>query len=191
MDMDIKALHFNNSQEWRRWLENNHDTQQEVWLEHYKKNSKKTSINLSDAVQEAICFGWIDSKLVRIDEEKFILKYTPRKKNSVWSKINKERAEKLIESGRMTEAGLSEIEEAKKHGFWASAYTNKKRDRVPSDLKKALMEDRNAWLNFQRFANSYRNMYVGWVSGAKTEETRRKRIAEVIKRSALNKKPGI
>ncbi len=190
MNID-KALSFKDSQEWRKWLAENHDSEQEVWLVHYKKKSDKASISLDDAVQEAICFGWIDSKLMSIDEEKFVLKYTPRKANSVWSKINKERAEKLIESGKMTDAGLAKIEKAKKRGFWKAAYTNKKKDRMPSDLKEALLEDRNAWINFNKFANSYRNMYIGWVSGAKTEETRQKRIAEVVKRSALNIKPGI
>jgi uncharacterized protein YdeI (YjbR/CyaY-like superfamily) len=186
-----KALYFKNRLEWRKWLTENYSSQQEVWLVHYKKHSHKSSINLDDAVQEAICFGWIDSKLISIDEEKFILKYTPRKVNSIWSKINTERAEKLIESGKMTDAGLVKIEEAKKRGFWNTAYTNKKKDRIPPDLKEALREDKNAWINFQQFANSYRNTYIGWVSGAKTETTRVKRITEVVKRSALNKKPGI
>jgi uncharacterized protein YdeI (YjbR/CyaY-like superfamily) len=188
--MDIDALYFKNARQWRRWLENNHDKRQEVWLTHYKKKSKKVSVSLEDAVEEALCFGWIDSKLVRIDDEKYILKFTPRKANSVWSKINKERAEKLIKEGKMTEAGLVKIEEARKRGFWQNAYTSRKKETLSSELKEALLKDKTAWSNFRKFANSYRNMYIGWVNAAKTGETRRKRIVEVVKRSAQNKKPG-
>ena len=93
-----------------------------------------------------------------------------------------------MESGRMTDAGLVKIQEAKKNGFWESAYTNKIKEPVPLDLKEALMKDKKAWENFQRFANSYRNMYIGWVNGAKTDKTRTKRIKKVVKQSIFNKK---
>ena len=189
--MDMTTLYFSNSQEWHMWLTENHDSQQEVWLVHYKKHSGKASIDLNSAVEEALCFGWIDGKLKSIDKERFILRYSPRKPNSVWSKINRDNAEQLIAQGRMTTAGLAKIEEAKKNGTWDAAYTNKIRDEIPPDLKKALMENTKAWNSFEGFANSYRNMYIGWVNGAKTDETRRKRITEVIKRSALNKRAGI
>ena len=190
MNID-KALHFRDSQEWHKWLEQNHDKETEAWLVMYKKRSKETGLQYDEALEEALCFGWIDGKMESIDEEKFILRYSPRKTKSVWSKINKERAERLIAQGRMTRAGLAKIEEAKKNGTWDAAYTNKIRDEIPSDLKKALMENTKAWNNFESFANSYRNMYIAWVIGAKAEETRRKRITEVVKRSALNRKPGI
>jgi len=179
---------FRNRDEWRKWLEKNHNREKEIWLIHYKKNSGKSNVTHEEAVEEAICFGWIDGKLKRIDPEKFILRYSPRKANSVWSKINKERAEKMKKLGKMTNAGLIKIEEAKKIGSWNNAYTNKKRERIPIDLKKALMEDKRAWDNFQNFANSYRNMYVGWIKGAKAVETRKKRIGKVVKQSLLNKK---
>jgi len=185
------ALYFKNRNEWRKWLETNYKNINEVWLIHYKKPSNKTSINHMEAVEEALCFGWIDSKLKKIDDEKFILKYSPRKPKSVWSKINKEKAEELIASGKMTQAGLEKIEDAKKQGLWDTAYTNLVRERLPSDLKNSLMENKIAWNNFKNFANSYRNMYIGWVKGAKTKETRKKRIYEVVKRSSQNKKPGI
>ncbi|MBM3155996.1 MAG: hypothetical protein FJ004_01765 [Chloroflexi bacterium] len=186
-----KALYFKNRDEWRVWLENNHDKEKEAWLVHYKKHSGKTGVSYIEAVEEALCFGWIDSKGKRIDEERFILKYSPRKSKSVWSQNNKEKAEKLIASGRMTDAGLAKIEEAKKSGAWENAYTDRKKQRMPSDLKKALLEDKAVWNNFKSFANSYRNMYIGWVNSTKTEETRKRRIGEVVKRSLLNKKPGV
>ena len=185
------ALYFKNKNEWRKWLEANHKNIKEVWLVHHKKSSSKKSINHIEAVEEALCFGWIDSKLKKIDEERFILKYSPRKPKSVWSRINKEKAEAMIISGKMTQAGLEKIEEAKKHGIWDTAYTNKVKERIPSDLKQALLEDDKAWDAFQHFANSYRNMYCGWVKAAKTKETRQKRIAEVVKRSRQKKKPGM
>jgi uncharacterized protein YdeI (YjbR/CyaY-like superfamily) len=189
---DLKnALLFRNKEEWRRWLEENHLKSKEIWLIHYKKSSNKISINHSEAVEEALCFGWIDSILKRIDEGKFILRYTPRKNKSVWSKINKDTAERMILQGKMTQAGLEKISSAKKNGLWKAAYTNKIRDKLPSDLEKALFLDKVALNNFQNFANSYRNMYIGWVNNAKTDATRTKRINEVVKRSRENKKPGI
>lgn len=185
------ALHFESRVAWRRWLEKNSGDAQEVWLIHYKKHSGKISIGHADAVEEALCFGWIDGKMKSVDEEMFILRYSPRRTRSIWSKINKERAEKMVTQGRMTTAGLIKIEEAKLNGSWDGAYSNKTRDGIPIDLDKALLEDLTAWHYFARFANSYRNMHIGWVCGAKTEGTRKQRIAEVVKRSALNKKLGI
>ena len=185
------ALLFLKKEEWRKWLEENHLKITEIWLIHYKKASNKISISHDDAVEEALCFGWIDSTLKKIDEERYILRYTPRKNKSVWSKINKEKAERMISQGKMTQAGLEKINLAKKNDLWKKAYTNKKRDKIPYDLKESLQSDKIAWKNFQNFANSYRNIYIGWVKNAKTNETRTKRINEVVKRSRENKKPGI
>ena len=138
------ALSFNNREEWRAWLKENHATVQGVWLVHYKKSSGKTTLNHIEAVEEALCFGWIDSTLKKIDEERFILKYSQRKPKSVWSKINKEKAEALIKSGKMTKAGMEKINEAKRHGLWDVAYTNTVKERIPSDLKQALVKDQGA-----------------------------------------------
>ncbi len=190
MEID-KAHFFASSREWRKWLGQNYDREKEAWLIHYKKGSRKSAISYDEAVEEALCFGWIDGKMKSVDDEKFILKYSPRKAKSVWSKLNKEKAEKLIKSGRMTDAGLAKIEEAKKNGYWDIAYTNRSKEKISSDLEKALLESTEAWNNFQHFANSYRNMYIFWVNDAKTEETRKKRIKEIVKWSLLNKKPGV
>jgi uncharacterized protein YdeI (YjbR/CyaY-like superfamily) len=186
----VNALFFKNRDEWRTWLEKNHTSANEVWLIHYNKLTDTKGLNHFDAVEEALCFGWIDSKLKKIDEERFILRYSPRRTKSVWSKINKENAEKMISLGKMTKAGFEKIEEAKKQGIWDTAYTNLVKERLPTDLKKALIKNKKAWNNFQNFANSYRNTYIGWVKNAKTEETRKKRISEVVKNSLNNKKPG-
>ena len=190
MELD-KGLFFKDRNEWRKWLERNHSKSSEALLIHYKKSSGKEGLNHFDAVEEALCFGWIDSKLRRIDEERFMLRYTPRKEKSVWSKKNKDTAERMIQSGKMSDAGIKKIELAKKHGLWDAAYTNLVKERLPSDLKKALMKDNIAWKNFQSFANSYRNTYIGWVKNAKIETTRNRRINEVVTRSKDNKKPGI
>ena len=186
-----EALFFKNGQEWRTWLQQNHTEKNAVWLIHYNKSSGKTGITYDEALEEALCFGWIDGKMKSLDDEKYIIRYSPRKAKSVWSKLNKDKAEQLIASGKMTDAGLTKIEEAKRNGYWDSAYTNRKTDELPSDLKNALQLDEDAWYNFQRFANSYRNTYIGWVNMAKSEETRKRRISEVLKRSSMNKKPGM
>jgi len=178
------------SQEWYRWLKENHDTTNEAWLLIYKKGSSRAGIRYDEALEEALCFGWIDGKMQSIDEDKFILRFSPRKARSIWSKLNKEKAELLIEQGRMAAAGFTKIEEAKKNGLWNEAYTNKKKEIIPADLETALSSDKTAWENFNGFANSYRNMYIAWVTGAKTEGTRKRRVEEVVKRSASNKKPG-
>jgi uncharacterized protein YdeI (YjbR/CyaY-like superfamily) len=181
-------LDFGSRDEWRSWLEKNFDKESSAWLRIYKKKSGRKGVTLEESVEEAMCFGWIDGKLRRLDGESFMLRFSPRKARSVWSKINRERAERLMGSGRMTAAGLAKIEEAKKSGFWDGAYTNKVRDDVPVDLKEALMRDKRAWENFENFANSYRNMYIGWVNNAKTAETRRKRVKKIVEQSLLNKK---
>ena len=182
------TLFFERREGWRGWLEKNHDKANHVWLIHYKKGSGKKSMTLEESVEEAICFGWIDGKLRKIDDEKFVVRFSPRQPNSVWSKINKERAEKLMVTGRMTKAGIATIEKAKASGSWENAYTNKIKDAIPSDLEEALRKNEQAWSNFQNFANSYRNMYIGWVSSAKTEEMRKKRIEKVVEQSLQNKK---
>ena len=104
--------------DWRTWLERNHDAQSEVWLVFYKKHTGKPTIPYDSAVEEALCFGWIDSIIKRVDNERYVRKFTPRKGRSIWSKLNKKRASKMIREGRMTEAGLKMIDEAKKSGEW-------------------------------------------------------------------------
>lgn len=184
------AIYFINSNEWRAWLEKNHKSEEEAWLIHYKKHSGKIGIKYDEALDEALCFGWIDGKLKSIDEDSFILRFSPRKLKSIWSKINKEKALRLIKEGRMHSAGFKKIEEAKKNGYWDTAYTSKNQEEIPQDLNNALDKDEVARTNFHNFANSYRNNYVGWINNAKTDLTRKRRILEVVERSRLNRKPG-
>jgi len=190
INMD-SVLHFRSPQEWHSWLFKNHNTQTQAWLLIRKKNSKQAGLRYDQSLEEALCFGWIDGRMQSIDKDTFILRYSPRKQGSIWSKRNRQKAEWLIAQGRMEKAGISKINQAKENGYWDNAYTNLKRDAMPADLESALKEDPVALRNFEAFANSYRNMYIGWIEGAKTVQTRNRRISEVVTRSTLNKKPGM
>ena len=185
------VLHFRSPHEWHDWLIRNHSRETQAWLLIRKKSSKQTGLRYEESLEEALCFGWIDGRMQSIDKDTFILRYSPRKPGSIWSERNRQKAEWLLAQGRMTKAGISKINEARENGYWDNAYTNLKRDAMPADLESALKEDPAAWKNFEAFANSYRNMYIGCVEGAKTEQTRNKRISEVVIRSTLNKKPGM
>jgi uncharacterized protein YdeI (YjbR/CyaY-like superfamily) len=187
-NVDIKAFHFKNGGEWRHWLSQNHFIEKEAWLIIIKKHSSEAGISYDKALEEALCFGWIDGIMRSVDGDSFILRFSPRKARSVWSKINKEKAESLTEQGRMTEAGIAKIKEAKKNGLWEKAYSSKTKEVIPTDLEAALSANQIAWDNFYKLANTYRNMFIGWLNNARTEEIRRKRIAEIVRRAELNLK---
>ena len=185
-----EAFEFKNRREWRRWLTRNFRRPGGVWLIHYKKRAAKQGLTHEEAVEEALCFGWIDGQLKRRDEDSYVLKYSPRQPGSVWSKINKDKALKLMGRGKMTKAGLAKIEAAKERGSWDRAYTNLRREKIPPDLNRALRSDARARKNFLNLANTYRNMYLGWVEQAKTQSTRERRVREVVRRAGKNLKPG-
>jgi uncharacterized protein YdeI (YjbR/CyaY-like superfamily) len=190
--MQIKnPKHFKNRNDFRKWLEKNHDKQKELWILFYKVHTKKKSLRYAEAVEESLCFGWIDGIVKRIDDEKHAQRFTPRKSKSIWSKVNKERAEKMIEQGKMTEAGLAKIKEAKKSGWWNKAYSFEVENIMPLEMKKVLMSDKEAWTNFQKFGKSYQNTYIFYVNYAKREETKQKRIQFVLERARRNEPPGI
>ena len=155
------------------------------------RHAGKQGIQHKDAVEESICFGWIDSKVKGLDEDRFIQRYLPRKPNSVWSLLNKKKALEMIKQGRMTKAGLDSINAAKENGMWDSAYTLKREVNLPDDLKRALIRNKSAWGNFEKLSDGYKNWYIIWVNGARLKETRERRIAKVVKRLAKNIKPGI
>jgi uncharacterized protein YdeI (YjbR/CyaY-like superfamily) len=187
---NVKALVFKTRKEWREWLEKNYNKEDKAWLVTYKKKHASKGLSYEEGVEEALCYGWIDGKMMSVDEEKFVQRYTPRRQNSPWSKLNKDRALKLIKEGRMAEPGLASVEDAKRRGAWNIAYSSKTKPRIPKDLKQALMKDEKAWSNYQKFTNSAKTNYTYWVLYAKKEETKKKRIREVVKRARLNKKPG-
>lgn len=187
----FKQLFFSNRIEWRTWLEENHYKDKEIWLIYFKKHTNKPSITYEEAVQESLCFGWIDSILKRIDDEKYMQKFTPRKSKSIWSETNKRRVEKLIEEGIMTEAGLVRINEAKENGEWYKSAIKDETTEIPPDLSKALDIDKMGLKNFTNFAPSYQKLAIGWISSAKKDETRQKRIIEIVELAIDNKKLGM
>jgi uncharacterized protein YdeI (YjbR/CyaY-like superfamily) len=186
-----KTLHVTNREDWRAWLKENHDKEQEAWLIFYKKHTGKPVIPYDDAVEEALCFGWIDSIIKRMDDEKFSRKFTPRKPGSKWSELNKKRVKKMIQRGRMTEAGLALINAAKKSGKWEQDISHPKDFPIPPGVIKAISANKKAWENFNKLAPSYKKQYVGWITTAKKEETRQRRLKEALEILAQGKKLGM
>ena len=186
-----KRLTLQDREAWRSWLMDFHGEEECAWLVIRKKGSGGQGVLYDEALEEALCYGWIDGKMRSLDSEKYILRFTPRRNRSVWSKRNRELAVQLIDAGRMTKAGLQKIEEAKENGRWEAAYSVRDSIDPPADLVRALKPGSAAWSNFDAFANTYKNAYVRWIEDAKTEDTRRKRIEEVVNRSENNTKPGI
>jgi uncharacterized protein YdeI (YjbR/CyaY-like superfamily) len=187
-----KSLYVTNRDDWRSWLKENHRTQKEVWLIYFKRHTGKPRIPYDDAVEEAICFGWIDTTVKRLDDQKYAQKFTPRSEKSKWSELNKRRAKKMIKQGRMTQAGLGKFEQAgKQKNKEAEGKPPGKKPEILPELKKALSANKKALDNFNNFAPSYRRLYVAWILDAKRQETRDKRIQQVVERSAENVKPGM
>ena len=186
-----QTKHFVQRDHWRQWLKKHHSTNKELWLIFYKKHTKKKGLPYDHAVEEALCFGWIDGIMKRVDEEKYVLRFSPRRKRSIWSESNKKRVSKMISEGKMTPAGKVLVEQAKESGEWDKA-SSREIPEVPPDLKKALAENPKAEENFNNFApSSYKKQYLWWIETAKREETRERRIQEVVKRAEQNRKPGI
>jgi uncharacterized protein YdeI (YjbR/CyaY-like superfamily) len=182
-----ETLYSETRAEWRAWLQKNHRSRERVWLVYFKKHTRKLTVSYADAVEEAICFGWIDGQIRRIDADRYMQRFTPRRARSRWSEINVERAEKMIEQGWMTECGLKTYVDGTKTD---ERVPSSKSFAVPQYLKEAIEENRIAWDNFQRFSPSAQLAYVYWVSSAKKEETRQRRIRKTIARLASNKKYG-
>jgi uncharacterized protein YdeI (YjbR/CyaY-like superfamily) len=184
-------LYVTNRDEWREWLRKNHDSAKYVWLIYYKQHTRKPSISYEDSVEEAICFGWIDGVIKRVDNERCARKFMPRKSKSRWSESNKKRAEKMMRMGRMTEAGMSRIKEAKESGEWFKQPVFRKALVIPAFMQEALAKNRKALAYFNELADSYKRQYVGWISNAKRDETRNKRLAEAITLLEHGRKLGL
>lgn len=172
-------LYFKNANEWRAWLHDNHDSSTGVYLIFYKVSSEAESMRWEEAVNVAICYGWIDSTVKKIDDERRRQMFTPRKDKSVWSKLNKTYIEKLIADNLMHESGLRKIEIAKQNGSWESL-DHVENHIMPEDLLLAFSQNKLALENYNNFSPSYRKSYLYWLNQAKREETRKVRIAEII-----------
>jgi uncharacterized protein YdeI (YjbR/CyaY-like superfamily) len=179
----VKVFYAKNRKAFRSWLEKNHAKEKSVWLVLYNKSSATKSISYVEAVEEALCFGWIDSKPNKRDPESRYQYFTKRKPTGVWSSINKERIEKLAEKGLMTEAGLAAIEQAKKNGSW-NALDKIDKIEIPKDLEDALAKNKKATGNFNTFAPSSKKIILSWIYNAKRTETRKQRVAETVKLAA-------
>jgi len=178
-------FHATDRKNWRQWLKTNHKTKKGVWLIFYKLNSGKTNVNYPAAVEEALCYGWIDSRKKKLDESRSIQFFSPRKIKSYWSSINKDRVAKLIAQRKMTTAGMEVIDLAKKTGSW-DALNDVDKIIIPDDLLKALEEDPAASEHFSAFPKSSKKIILTWILNAKTPGTRDKRIVETVKLASKN-----
>jgi uncharacterized protein YdeI (YjbR/CyaY-like superfamily) len=186
-------LSFTDRAAWRAWLKRNYRTCERVWLVYYKKGSGKPSVSYVDAVEEALCFGWIDSTLRSIDKERYCQQFTPRRDVNNWSALNRRRLKKLIDAGLMTKAGLAKV-----HADVLAMPVPAERPRssktgavkvvVPPDLRAALVKNPIARANFEKFSPSYRRHYVDWIKSAKRNDTRVRRVSNAVQRLAQNRK---
>jgi uncharacterized protein YdeI (YjbR/CyaY-like superfamily) len=188
MENEIEVFYPKNQAEWRNWLQENHISKQAVWVVFYKKNSGVPSLTWSESVDEALCFGWIDSKKISVGANCLHQFFSKRKPKSNWSKINKIKVEELIVKGLMTKAGFDSIELAKQNGSWT--YLDSVEELViPQELEDEFVKNRNAKNFFLSSSNSYKKLILYWLLSAKTDVTRKKRLAEIIESGEQNLKP--
>lgn len=187
-EKEKKIFYPENKSVWRSWLQTYHQTEQSVWLVYYKKSSNKPSVTWSEAVDEALCFGWIDSKIISIDHERSQQFFSKRKPSSTWSKINKDKVEKLIAAGLMAEAGYISIEIAKQNGSW-TMLDEVEELIIPADLEAEFTDNPNSKDFFLNLSKSSKKIILSWLVLAKTTETRQKRIREIIEQGNLKQKP--
>jgi uncharacterized protein YdeI (YjbR/CyaY-like superfamily) len=181
----VETVYPRDRSEWRRWLQDNHATNTGAWLIYDKKGSGKQNLTYDEAVEEALCFGWIDSRPNTLDDERWMQLFSPRKRKSPWSRLNKQRVEKLIEQGLMAPAGLEKIETAKQDGSW-SLLDAIEELKLPPDLEKALAANDTAHQYFMAFSPSSKKGIFWWIESAKRPETRAKRIQETVTLAAQN-----
>jgi uncharacterized protein YdeI (YjbR/CyaY-like superfamily) len=175
-----KVLSFKTAKELEKWLAKNHDTCKGIWLRFFKKDSGEKSITYHEALDEALCFGWIDGQLNKYDAASWIHKFTPRGPKSIWSKRNTNHAERLIAADKMRPSGLAEVEKAKADGRWAKAYDSPAEMKIPDDFMKELSKNKKAKIFFDSLnkANKYA---IAWrLQTAKKQETREKRIKAIL-----------
>jgi uncharacterized protein YdeI (YjbR/CyaY-like superfamily) len=185
----IKTLDARTRAQWHAWLEKHHASTAEIWLVFHKRHTAKPAIDYEAAVEEALCFGWVDSLVRRLDAERYARKFTPRKPDSRWSDSNRRRYASLEKRGLLMEAGRANSPSGKR------AYALRQRRALdaplPRYIERSLQADRAAWRFFKTLAPSYRRAYVGWIDAAKREETRERRLREAVARLAKGEKLGL
>jgi len=187
----MKPRLFRNAAAWRAWLEKNHDAASEIWIAYYKKDSGKKSVTYREALDEALCFGWIDSTIRRVDDEKYMQRYTPRKPRSIWSARNKSHVARLTREGRMTPPGSAKVENARRDGSWDRLSAIDVNPETPADLLAELKKHPDAKVLWDKVIPSHKKMYSWWILDAKRPETRTRRIQETIKRLRAGRAPGM
>lgn len=175
-------------QEWRRWLKKNHSSKQSVWLVYYKHKSGMRALSWSEAVDEALCFGWIDSKAKPVDEEKYMQFFSRRKPGGTWSKVNKEKIIQLMDAKLMTPAGLESIEAAKRNGSW-TILDDVEELKIPRDLEKEFKTKPGSKAFFLSLSKSVKKAILQWFVLAKKEQTRQKRISEIAELASQKLRP--
>lgn len=172
---DIPTKSFPSQQKWREWLEKNHSKTDGIWLRIFKKDSGNKTVTHLEALDEALCFGWIDGQRNSHDEISFMQKFTPRRTRSIWSKRNRENVERLIAAGQMTPAGQAEIDRAKKDGRWDAAYDSPANMQVPEDFLKELKKNKKAYAFFETLNKTNKFAIAFRMHTAKRPETRERR----------------
>lgn len=175
----LKSFCPKNRKAWRQWLQKQHLKEPGVWLIYYKKSSGKKHISYNDAVEEALCFGWIDSIMKPVDDEKYMQKFTPRKAKSVWSALNKRRVKKLLEENLMMPAGLEIIKLSKQNGSWIKL-DNVENFEIPADLKNVFVKNKKLLIWFEGLAKSNQKQWLYRLHNAKLLKTKSKRITALI-----------
>ena len=184
METKENSFYARNRKEWRSWLTKNSESRPNIWLIIYHITSATPSLTYDEAVEEGLCFGWIDSKPNKRDAESYYLFFAQRKPKSNWSKANRERADRMIKSKQMTKKGLEMIDLAKKTGTWL-ALKEVQTSILPEDLKLALEKNTKANQNFEKFPPSSKRIILEWILNAKKEETRLKRITETVELASI------
>lgn len=187
----MKELFFEDADRWREWLENNYDKENEVWLIFNKVKTGKSILKYENAVEEALCFGWIDSLIKTIDEKQYARKFHPRLDKSQWSELNKKRVARLIKANKMTPVGMAKIEAARRNGMWEKKINPPKDLPMPEQFFTEINKHPAAKQFYNTLAPSYKKSYIMWIATAKQEKTRNKRIAEAIKLLAKKEKLGL
>lgn len=177
---DLPIIPFASPGDWEAWLAEHHATSDGLWLKIAKKGSGIASVSYAEALDVALCYGWIDSQKGKLDDDYFLQRFTPRKPRSKWSKINRDKVTKLIESGEMKPAGLREIEQAKADGRWDAAYESQSNATVPEDLKRELDKNPEAAAFFETLDSANRYAILYRIEEAKKPETRTRRIEKYV-----------
>lgn len=178
----------NDQKDWRRWLDLNHKKKESVWLIFYKKKSPNYNLSWSDSVDEALCYGWIDSTKRKIDNEKYKQYFCKRKSKSNWSKINKDKIRRLTEQGLMQEEGYKSVEVAKENGSW-TILDDVEALLIPKDLTNEFKNYKGSKEYFEGLSNSEKKILLYWIVSAKRKETRHKRILEITENGSKHLKP--